>query len=49
MGVQACILAIRGAAATAGFRSTLDRLGFVEVHTPKIVASSTDAQWPKRP
>ncbi|GAA4700283.1 aspartate--tRNA(Asn) ligase [Phytohabitans rumicis] len=31
------------AAAVAGFRSTLDRLGFVEVHTPKIVASSTES------
>jgi nondiscriminating aspartyl-tRNA synthetase len=31
------------AAATAGFRSTLDGLGFVEVHTPKIVASATES------
>jgi nondiscriminating aspartyl-tRNA synthetase len=31
------------AAATAGFRSTLDASGFVEVHTPKIVASSTES------
>jgi nondiscriminating aspartyl-tRNA synthetase len=31
------------AAAAAGFRSTLDALGFVEVHTPKIVASSTES------
>ncbi|HEX2357168.1 MAG TPA: aspartate--tRNA(Asn) ligase [Micromonosporaceae bacterium] len=31
------------AAATAGFRSTLDELGFVEVHTPKIVASATES------
>ncbi|MDQ7903238.1 aspartate--tRNA(Asn) ligase [Phytohabitans sp. ZYX-F-186] len=31
------------AAAVAGFRSTLDALGFVEVHTPKIVASSTES------
>ncbi|MFC0533901.1 aspartate--tRNA(Asn) ligase [Phytohabitans kaempferiae] len=31
------------AAATAAFRSTLDGLGFVEVHTPKIVASSTES------
>ncbi|MGN9912350.1 aspartate--tRNA(Asn) ligase [Phytohabitans sp. LJ34] len=31
------------AAAAAGFRSTLDGLGFVEVHTPKIVASSTES------
>ncbi|WP_422773931.1 aspartate--tRNA(Asn) ligase [Plantactinospora sp. WMMC1484] len=27
----------------AGFRATLDRLGFVEVHTPKIVASATES------
>jgi len=31
------------AAATAGFRSTLDTLGFVEIHTPKIVASATES------
>ncbi|MEJ3744118.1 aspartate--tRNA(Asn) ligase [Actinomycetes bacterium KLBMP 9797] len=31
------------AAAAAGFRSTLDRLRFVEIHTPKIVASSTES------
>jgi nondiscriminating aspartyl-tRNA synthetase len=31
------------AAAAAGFRSTLDALGFVEIHTPKIVASSTES------
>lgn len=31
------------AAAVAGFRSTLDALQFVEVHTPKIVASSTES------
>ncbi|HEU4422858.1 MAG TPA: aspartate--tRNA(Asn) ligase [Pilimelia sp.] len=31
------------AAATAGFRSTLDGLDFVEVHTPKIVASATES------
>jgi nondiscriminating aspartyl-tRNA synthetase len=31
------------AAAVAGFRSTLDGLGFVEVHTPKIVASATES------
>jgi nondiscriminating aspartyl-tRNA synthetase len=31
------------AAATAGFRSTLDALGFVEVHTPKIVGSATES------
>jgi nondiscriminating aspartyl-tRNA synthetase len=32
-----------GAAAVAGFRSTLDSLGFVEVHTPKLVASATES------
>jgi nondiscriminating aspartyl-tRNA synthetase len=32
-----------GAAAVRGFRSTLDELGFVEVHTPKIVASATES------
>jgi nondiscriminating aspartyl-tRNA synthetase len=32
-----------GAAAVAGFRSTLDGLGFVEVYTPKIVASATES------
>ena len=31
-----------GAAAVRGFRSTLDAAGFVEVHTPKIVASATE-------
>jgi nondiscriminating aspartyl-tRNA synthetase len=31
------------AAAAAGFRETLDRAGFVEVHTPKIVASATES------
>ncbi len=31
------------AAAVRGFRSTLDRLGFTEVHTPKIVASATES------
>src|SRR5689334_16055508 len=30
-----------GAAAVRGFRATLDAAGFVEVHTPKIVASAT--------
>jgi nondiscriminating aspartyl-tRNA synthetase len=30
------------AAAVHGFRSTLDEAGFVEVHTPKIVASATE-------
>ncbi len=32
-----------GAAAVAGFRSTLDALGFVEVQTPKMVASATES------
>jgi nondiscriminating aspartyl-tRNA synthetase len=31
------------AAAVAGFRSTLDAAGFVEIHTPKIVASATES------
>lgn len=31
------------AAAVAGFRSALDRLGFTEVHTPKIVGSATES------
>ncbi|WP_199191614.1 aspartate--tRNA(Asn) ligase [Amycolatopsis sp. CA-126428] len=31
------------AAAVRGFRSTLDSLGFTEVHTPKIVASATES------
>lgn len=31
------------AAAVGGFRSALDGLGFVEVHTPKIVASATES------
>jgi nondiscriminating aspartyl-tRNA synthetase len=31
------------AAAVAGFRSTLDRAGYVEVHTPKIVGSATES------
>jgi nondiscriminating aspartyl-tRNA synthetase len=31
------------AAAVAGFRSTLDGRGFVEVHTPKIVAAATES------
>jgi nondiscriminating aspartyl-tRNA synthetase len=31
------------AAAVAGFRSTLDAHGFVEIHTPKIVASATES------
>jgi nondiscriminating aspartyl-tRNA synthetase len=32
-----------GAAAVRGFRSTLDAAGFVEVQTPKIVASATES------
>jgi len=31
------------AAAVHGFRATLDTAGFVEVHTPKIVASATES------
>jgi nondiscriminating aspartyl-tRNA synthetase len=31
------------AAAVSGFRSTLDGLGFVEVHTPKLVGSATES------
>jgi nondiscriminating aspartyl-tRNA synthetase len=31
------------AAAVRGFRSTLDAMGFTEVHTPKIVASATES------
>ncbi|MFC4119710.1 aspartate--tRNA(Asn) ligase [Nonomuraea zeae] len=31
------------AASVAGFRQALDRLGFTEVHTPKIVASATES------
>ncbi|MCT2278433.1 aspartate--tRNA(Asn) ligase [Micromonospora chalcea] len=31
------------AAAVSGFRATLDGEGFVEVHTPKVVASSTES------
>jgi nondiscriminating aspartyl-tRNA synthetase len=31
------------AAAVAGFRATLDGLGFTEVHTPKIVGSATES------
>ncbi|MFG2081563.1 aspartate--tRNA(Asn) ligase [Micromonospora tulbaghiae] len=31
------------AAAVSGFRATLDGQGFVEVHTPKVVASSTES------
>lgn len=32
-----------GAAAVAGFRATLDAAGFVEVHTPKLVAAATES------
>lgn len=31
------------AAVTAGFRRSLDRLSFFEIHTPKIVASATES------
>jgi nondiscriminating aspartyl-tRNA synthetase len=31
------------AASVAGFRAALDRLGFTEVHTPKIVESATES------
>jgi nondiscriminating aspartyl-tRNA synthetase len=31
------------AASVAGFRATMDRLAFTEVHTPKIVASATES------
>ena len=31
------------AAAVAGFRAALDARGFVEIHTPKVVASSTES------
>ncbi|HEX6500554.1 MAG TPA: aspartate--tRNA(Asn) ligase [Micromonosporaceae bacterium] len=31
------------AAAVAGFRAVLDQHGFVEVHTPKVVASATES------
>ncbi|MCK2218071.1 aspartate--tRNA(Asn) ligase [Actinomadura sp. ATCC 31491] len=31
------------AASVAGFRAALDRLGFTEIHTPKIVASATES------
>jgi nondiscriminating aspartyl-tRNA synthetase len=30
------------AASVSGFRSTLDALGFTEIHTPKIVSSATE-------
>jgi nondiscriminating aspartyl-tRNA synthetase len=36
-------LARLGAASMAGFRSTLSRLDFVEVQTPKIVAAATES------
>lgn len=32
-----------GAASAAGFRSTLDSLGFTEIFTPKVVASATES------
>ncbi len=31
------------AASVAGFRSTLDALGFIEIYTPKVVASATES------
>lgn len=31
------------AASVAGFRSSLDALGFTEIHTPKVVASATES------
>ncbi|MEV0584961.1 aspartate--tRNA(Asn) ligase [Nonomuraea sp. NPDC050310] len=31
------------AASVAGFRATLDGLGFTEIHTPKLVASATES------
>ncbi|MDR8414789.1 aspartate--tRNA(Asn) ligase [Nonomuraea sp. 3-1Str] len=31
------------AASVAGFRATLDRLGFTKIHTPKLVASATES------
>ncbi|HET7034563.1 MAG TPA: aspartate--tRNA(Asn) ligase [Thermomicrobiaceae bacterium] len=31
------------AASVRGFRATLDALGFVEIHTPKLVASATES------
>lgn len=39
---QRAALAI-SAAALAGFRSALDRLGFVEIQTPKIVGAATES------
>jgi len=35
--------AVLSAQAVAGFRSTLDGLGFTAIHTPKIVASATES------
>jgi len=35
--------ALLSAQAVAGFRSTLDGLGFTAIHTPKIVASATES------
>jgi nondiscriminating aspartyl-tRNA synthetase len=32
-----------GAAAVAAFRSTLDSLGFTEIHTPKLVGTATES------
>jgi nondiscriminating aspartyl-tRNA synthetase len=32
-----------GAAAVAGFRRTLERMSFVEIHTPKIVGTATES------
>ncbi len=40
--VRAATLRV-SAALVAGFRATLDAAGFVEVHTPKIVASATES------
>jgi nondiscriminating aspartyl-tRNA synthetase len=35
-------IALVAAASVHGFRSTLDGMGFTEVHTPKVVASATE-------
>ncbi|MEN3271868.1 MAG: nondiscriminating aspartyl-tRNA synthetase [Actinomycetota bacterium] len=35
-------IAAVGAASVAGFRATLNRLGFTEIFTPKVVASATE-------
>ena len=40
--VRAAALRV-SAAATAGFRAALDRQRFVEIHTPRIVASATES------